>query len=111
MPYKFQLKSAKNGKIYFNLLATNGEVTLTSQMYASKRSATKGIASVQGNASELEQFEEKKNKAGNHHFVLKAKNHQVIGNSEAYSGKAAMKKGINSVSKNAAKAKIEDLTD
>ena len=60
--------------------------------------------------SELFKYiEEKQDKAGRHYFVLKARNHQVIGNSEAYSGKAAMKKGIQSVAKNAAKAKIEDL--
>ena len=47
MPSKFQIKKAKNGKHFFNLLASNGEVILTSQMYASKATAKKGIASVQ----------------------------------------------------------------
>ena len=50
MPSKFQIKKAKNGKQFFNLLASNGEVILTSQMYASKATAKKGIASVQSNA-------------------------------------------------------------
>lgn len=109
MPAKFQLKKAKNGKIYFNLLATNGEIILTSQMYASKATAKKGIASVQTNAADTDMFEKKVNKGGKHYFVLKAKNHQVIGNGEAYSGKAAMTNGIKSVSKNAPKASIEDI--
>lgn len=110
MAAKFQLKKAKNGKFFFNLLATNGEVILTSQMYASKATAKKGIASVQANAGDTARFEEKVNKGGQHYFVLKAKNQQVIGNSEAYSGKPAMKNGIKSVSKNGPKAGIEDAS-
>ena len=110
MPGKFQLKKARNGKVYFNLLATNGEVILTSQMYTTKKNAKAGIASVQANAADKTRYEEKKNKAGKHFFVLKAKNHQVIGTSEAYSAPAAMKKGITSASKNGRAAKVEDLT-
>jgi len=110
MPAKYQLKQAKNGKIYFNLCATNGEVILTSQMYASKTNAKKGIASVQENAGDSTQLQPKTNKSGKHFFVLKAKNHQIIGTSESYSSEAAMKKGLKSVAKNAPKAKVEDLT-
>jgi len=110
MPGKFQLKKARNGKIYFNLLANNGEVILTSQMYASRKNAKAGIASVQANAADKTRFEEKQNKAGKHFFVLKAKNHQVIGTSESYSAPAAMKKGLTAVSKNGSTAKVEDLT-
>ena len=109
MPAKFQLKKAKNGKVYFNLLAANGEIVLTSQMYASKTNAKNGIASVQTNAGSLDQFEDRKNKSGKHYFVLKAKNNQVIGTGEAYANTTGMKKGIKSVSTNAAKAKVEDL--
>ncbi len=110
MPAKFQLNKAKNGKFFFNLLAANGEVVLTSQMYASKVTAKKGIASVQTNAADTNQFQQMKNKAGKHYFVLKAKNRQVIGTGEAYAGSTAMKKGINSVSKNAPKARIDDVS-
>lgn len=109
MPAKFQIKTAKNGKFYFNLLATNGEVVLTSQMYASKASAKKGIASVQTNASNLDQFETQTNKGGKEYFVLRARNRQVIGTSEGYANKAGAKKGIQSVSKNAPKAQLEEV--
>lgn len=110
MPAKFQVKKARNGKFYFNYLAANGEIVLTSQMYASKVTAKRGIASVQNNAADLGQFEEKTNKKGEHYFVLKAKNQQVIGNSEGYAGKTGMKNGMKSVSKNAPKAGIEEIT-
>ena len=61
----------KNGKTYFNLLATNGEIILTSQMYASNATAKKGIASVQTNAASGAQFEEKQNVKGKYYFVLR----------------------------------------
>ena len=110
MPAKFQIKKARNGKFYFNYLAANGEIVLTSQMYASKVTAKKGIASVQNNAAEIDQFEGNTNKKGEHYFVLKAKNQQVIGTSEGYAGKTGMKNGMKSVSKNAPKAGVEDIT-
>ena len=109
MPSKFQIKKAKNGKFFFHLLAANGEIVLASQMYASKATAKKGVASVQLNAADLDQYEAKTNKAGEHYFVLKAKNHQVIGTSEGYAGTTGMKKGMKSVSTNAPKAGIEDI--
>ena len=110
MPSKFQIKKAKNGKFFFNLLAANGEIILTSQMYASKATAKKGIASVQLNAAISDQYEQKTNKAGEHYFVLKAKNQKVIGQGEGYAGTTGMKKGIKSVSTNAPKAEIEAIT-
>lgn len=110
MPATFHINKAKNDKFYFNLLAANGELILTSQMYASKATAKKGIASVRTNAEDAEQFEARENKKGEDYFVLKAKNHQIIGTSEGYAGKTGMKNGIKSVSKNAPKAEIEDLS-
>ena len=109
MSAKFQIKKARNGKFFFHLLAKNGEIILASQMYASKATAKKGIASVKTNAADIGQFEEKTNKRGEHYFVLKAKNYQVIGTSEGYAGKTGMKNGMKSVSKNAPNAAIEDI--
>lgn len=109
MPSKFQIRQAKNGKFFFTLASPNGEVILTSQMYASKATAKKGISSVETNAADLDQYERRTNKAGEHYFVLKAKNQQVIGSSEGYSGTTGMNNGIKSVSKNASNAVIEDV--
>lgn len=47
---KFELKEGKDGKTYFNLTATNGEIILSSQGYASKSGAINGIESVKKNA-------------------------------------------------------------
>ena len=43
---RFEVKVAKNGKPFFNLKATNGQVIGSSQMYASERTMKLGIASV-----------------------------------------------------------------
>jgi uncharacterized protein YegP (UPF0339 family) len=110
MSAAFQIRQAKNRKYYFNLVAPNSEVILTSQMYASRVTAKKGIASVQNNAAIESRFEVKENKAGKQYFVLKAGNHQVIGTSESYSAKAALNKGIKAVTKHGPQAAVEDHT-
>lgn len=106
----FELKKAKNGQFHFNLKASNGEIILTSEMYNSKASAENGIASVQTNAPSEAQYEIRQSSANQPYFVLKAKNHQVIGNSEMYSTESAAKKGIQSVIKNGPTTDVRDLT-
>ena len=55
---RFEIKEAKNGKPYFNLKASNGQVIGASQMYASERTMRQGIASVMKNAPESPVVEE-----------------------------------------------------
>lgn len=55
---KFEVKVAKNGKPFFNLKATNGQVIGASQMYASETTMKAGIASVMKNAPEADVVEE-----------------------------------------------------
>ena len=47
---RFEVKVSSNGKPFFNLMATNGQVIGTSQMYASEATMKNGIASVKRNA-------------------------------------------------------------
>ena len=54
---KFERLEAKNGKFYFNLKATNGQVIGASQMYTSKKGMENGITSVRKNASKAEILE------------------------------------------------------
>lgn len=46
---RYERKDATNGKPYFNLKATNGQVIGTSQMYASAQTRDGGIESVKAN--------------------------------------------------------------
>ena len=48
---KWKLHKSVDHHFYFTLVAPNGEVILTSEMYASKQMALKGIKSVQSNAN------------------------------------------------------------
>lgn len=47
---RFERLTSSNGKFYFNLKATNGQVVGSSQMYESEASRDNGIESVKNNA-------------------------------------------------------------
>lgn len=51
MAGKFEVKGGASGKFRFNLKASNGQVILTSQSYAEKRSALAGAESVRRRAA------------------------------------------------------------
>ena len=107
---KFVVSTAKDGSSYFRLHAGNGEIILSSQMYASKASALAGIESVRTNAPLDERYERKTDAGGKPMFNLKAANQQVIGTSQSYSGEAARDNGIESVKNNAPTATLDDQT-
>ena len=50
MPAKFVLKKTASGQFQFTLLATNGRVVASSEMYKTKAAALNGIESVRKNA-------------------------------------------------------------
>ena len=107
---KFVVTVRKDGEFQFNLMATNGQVILTSQGYASKASCLNGIESVKKNAQNEGQFDKKVAKNGKPYFNLMATNGQVIGASQMYANERNMLAGIASVMKNAPEAEVvEDL--
>ena len=110
MAAKYELKKTRNDKFQFNLLATNGQVVLTSEMYESKASALNGIESVRKNGPDDGRYGRLSAKDGSPYFVLKAGNGQVIGQSQMYSGAKARDGGIASVQSNAAEAVLDDQT-
>ncbi|OKP05678.1 YegP family protein [Xenorhabdus eapokensis] len=106
----YDLKKTKNGQFYFNLVAANGDIILSSEMYTTKAAANKGIHSVQVNSPDKTRHEVRKNKSGKPYFVLKARNHQIIAISETHANEASMKKSIQSVIKIGPTESIRDLT-
>ena len=113
---KYTITVSPKGKYHFNLAAGNGEIILTSQMYAAKNGAVKGIESVAANAPEAPvvdttsdkaqpsgnpKFEIYLDKANEYRFRLIAKNGKPIGASEGYADIKGCKAGITSVKKNA----------
>ena len=110
MPACYELKRARNGEFFFNLLAANGQNILKSETYGSKSAAMNGIASVQTNCKDEGQYECKTSGNGKTYFVLKAKNHQVIGQSQMYESESGCANGMASVQTNGSTSDIRDLT-
>jgi uncharacterized protein len=54
LPERYELKTASDGRFYFNLKASNGQVIGTSQMYTSEASRQNGIDSVKTNGPSTE---------------------------------------------------------
>ena len=119
---KFVLRQTASG-IKFDLLATNGQVILCSEVYTSRAAALKSIASIRFLApnAKLEdqtqqgwkiltnpKFEMYRDKAGQFRFRLKARNGKIVGISEGYSSKAGCLNGMESVRKNAVQAEMEE---
>lgn len=55
---RYERKTASNGKPFFNLTSTNGQVIGSSQMYADEAGRDNGIASVKSNAPDAELADE-----------------------------------------------------
>ncbi len=106
----FELGKSSNGQFYFALKARNGETILQSEQYQTKASALNGIASVRANCGNDAAYECKPSHDGQHHFVLKAANQQVIGSSETYKSTAGRDGGLASVKKNGTSGTVRDLT-
>ena len=109
MAAEYEIKTAKNGQIHFNLKAGNGQIILSSEMYDGKSAAENGIESVRKNSPDDGRYERKSSDKG-FRFNLKAGNGQVIGASESYTTEAARENGIESVKKNGPTAVIDDQT-
>ena len=104
----FELKKSGD-QFHFVLKAANGQVILSSQMYASKAGAMNGIDSVKTNCSDDNCWERKTAKNGKFHFNLKSTNGQIIGSSQMYAGESGMENGIDSVRNNAPDAEVKEV--
>lgn len=119
---KFIMRETASG-VKFDLVAANGQVILSSEVYRSRAAAVKGITSIRMNApgADVEnqteegwqvlrhpKFEMYQDKAGQFRFRLKARNGKIVGVSEGYTGKAGCLNGIESIKSNAAAAEIEE---
>ena len=109
--------------IKFDLIAGNGQIIATSEVYETLAACRNGIRSVQKNAcAKVEdqtqpgykrltnpKYEIYSDKSGHFRFRLKARNGAIIAVSEGYTSHAACENGITSVQLNAPEAKIKEL--
>ena len=117
----FKVKETAKGFV-FHLVAGNGETIGTSEVYTAKSGCLNGVESVRKNApvAKVEdqtagesvtnpKFEIYQDKRDEFRFRLKATNGEIILASEGYASKDGCKKGIESVCKNAADAKVTEV--
>ena len=97
---KFVISKTRGGGDYFNLVATNGQIVLTSLMYSTAAECIAGIESVGENCVDDDRFERKISSNNKHFFNLTSSTGQIIGKSEMYESLASMEKGISSVKRN-----------
>ena len=109
MAGKFEVYKDNAGEFRFRLKAANGQNIFSGQGYSGKAGALAGVDSVKTNAAVAERFEVKESSSGKPYFVLKAANHQVIGQSQMYESAAACQSGIDSVASNAPDAEVVEV--
>ena len=117
---RFVIRRVPSG-FKFDLKAANGQVVLTSEVYATENACHNGIRSIGKTApgAKLEdqteigyktlthpKFELYEDKGGGFRFRLKARNGEIIGISESYTAKINCLHGIESVKKNVLDAEI-----
>ena len=74
----FELSKSSDNQFRFVLKAGNGETILTSELYTSKASAEKGIASVRSNSPQEERYEKKTASNGKFYFKPDGERQYVI---------------------------------
>lgn len=109
-PQRFLMREASDGAHYFVVVAANGAIIGTSEMYVSSGNAQRGAATVQrvvanataqGEASPGQtRFETFKNLEGRYTFHLKANNGQIVLQSQSYASLGGANNGIASVKVN-----------
>lgn len=106
MAGKFVVSRRSNGEFQFALCASNGQTILSSEGYSSREGCLNGIESVRTNAADASRFEKRMSSDGRPYFVLKAGNHQVIGQSQMYAGDDTCDNGMASVGNHATDAVV-----
>ena len=119
---KFVIRTVSSG-VKFDLKAANGQVVLSSEVYAGVAACRRGVESIIKNAPRAKvedqtepgwetqthpKFQLYTDKTGAFRFRLRARNGEIIGSSEGYTSKASCLSGIESVRKNAAEALINE---
>lgn len=107
---RYELREAVDGSTYFVLKGGNGSVIGLSEMYVSKANAQRAIDSVVKvvKATTLEapapqtvgRFEVFRGLDGKHYFHLRARNGEIVLQSQAYSSRAKATAGVASVQSN-----------
>jgi uncharacterized protein YegP (UPF0339 family) len=117
----YKLLQAESGDWYFNLVAKNGEIIGTSELYRTKTIANKAISTVkalvikdlrtEAAATGGAKFSTFKGLDSKTYFHLQAANGEIVLQSEAYSSKSAALTGVESVRTNGRDAEAYEIVD
>ncbi|MEJ2615601.1 MAG: YegP family protein [Ignavibacteriaceae bacterium] len=105
---KYQIYKDKSGKFRFRLLAGNLQPILSSEGYNTKAACKNGITSVKKNAANKDRYIVNKARNGKVYFNLVSGNKAVIGSSQMYKSRDTLRKGRDSVIRNA-KSAVEEV--
>ncbi len=94
---EFQVFVGADDQYYFRLRAANGEIVLQSEGYVAKASALNGIESVRNNGQDVGQYETIEAQNGQHYFVLKALNYEIIARGEMYASLYNAERAVESI--------------
>jgi uncharacterized protein YegP (UPF0339 family) len=109
----YEVRQAEDGTSYFVLKAANGQIVATSEMYANTSNAERGASDVRALVTKITRWEAVavlpkasfaafKGIDGQYYFNLRAKNGEIVLQSEGYASKQMAVKGIASVRANGA---------
>ncbi len=93
---RFETFEGLDGKVYFDLVAANGESVLRSQGYVSESAAKDGIRAVIA-AATSNGFDVLEAKNGQYYFNVVAANGEIVGTSELYASRSNADRGADSV--------------
>jgi uncharacterized protein len=104
-PAGYRLLEAQDGRWYFNLVAGNGQVVGTSQLYATRWNAERGLSTVAALVEGANQlaairrasFQVFRGLDGQYYFHLRSGNGQIVLQSEGYTTRASAVGGTASV--------------
>ena len=93
----FETFQGMDGQYYFDLVAGNGQNVLRSEGYKTSQGAATGIASVEQNGVDSQQFEVLQASDGEYYFNLVAENNEIVGTSQMYASKYNAQRGAATV--------------
>ena len=102
----YELSEAQNGEFYFNLVAANSEIIATSETYTRRTDAARGINATIDNVEDYRAFQLSRRGArftvfagadGRFYFNLRARNGEIVLQSQGYKNEASALNGTFSV--------------
>jgi uncharacterized protein YegP (UPF0339 family) len=91
----------KDDKHYFRMRARNREIILQSRGYKEGRDARRASDEARRAACDPNRFDIRRSRNDQYYFVLMGKDGKMLGRSEMYKSRSSVRRGIESVQKNA----------